>query len=85
VYCKSSNGSNEDYLTRKSGGKCSGKNRDLCLVYGHVYQWLKTGFGFVIRFTDHLQVVATINCNISKITVIITRKQSLTYGLIFRL
>jgi hypothetical protein len=26
-------------------------------MYGHVYEWLQTGFGLVTRFTDHLQIV----------------------------
>jgi hypothetical protein len=30
-------------------------------LYCHVSQWLKTGFGLVIGFTNHLQVVTTIN------------------------
>jgi hypothetical protein len=29
-------------------------------MYWHVYQWLKTGFGLVVGFTNHLQVVTTI-------------------------
>jgi hypothetical protein len=29
--------------------------------YWHVYQSLKTGFELIIEFTDHLQVVTTIN------------------------
>jgi hypothetical protein len=34
-----------------------------CSTYCHVSQWLKTRFGFVIRFIDLLQVVTTINYN----------------------
>jgi hypothetical protein len=30
-------------------------------IYCHVNQWLKTGFGLVIGFIDHLQVVTTIS------------------------
>jgi hypothetical protein len=39
-----------------------------------MYEWLKIGFGLVIEFIDHLQVVAAINYNTFKITVIITNK-----------
>jgi hypothetical protein len=38
--------------------------RKACFVYVkycHVSQWLKTGFGLVIGFISHLQVVTTIN------------------------
>jgi hypothetical protein len=33
------------------------KQREYC----HVYEWLKKGFGLVIVFNNHLQVVSTIN------------------------
>jgi ribonucleotide reductase beta subunit family protein with ferritin-like domain len=32
------------------------------LKYCHVYQWLKTGFGLVIKFLNHLQAVTTNDC-----------------------
>jgi hypothetical protein len=38
------------------------------LWYCQVYQWLKTGFGLVIGFIDHLQVVTTISSYTLKIT-----------------
>jgi hypothetical protein len=43
-------------------------------IYCHVTQWIKTGFGLVIGFIDHLQIVTTITYNTSKIPVIITHK-----------
>jgi hypothetical protein len=30
-------------------------------VYCHLYKWLQTGFGLVIRYIDHLQIVTTSN------------------------
>jgi hypothetical protein len=39
----------------------------------------KTGFGLVIGFLDHLQVVTTVNYNTLRITVIITHKEHLHY------
>jgi hypothetical protein len=33
-------------------------------MYCHMFQWLKTGFAFVIGFINHLQVVTIIKCNI---------------------
>jgi type IV secretory pathway TrbD component len=33
----------------------------ILLLYCHVYQWLRRGFGLVIWFINHLQVVTTIN------------------------
>jgi hypothetical protein len=31
------------------------------LIYCHVYQWLKTGFGMIIGFINNLQNVTTNN------------------------
>jgi hypothetical protein len=36
---------------------------NLNVLYCHVYQWLKTGFGFIIGFIAYLQVVTTNNYN----------------------
>jgi hypothetical protein len=44
------------------------------VISRRVYQWLKTGFGLINGFIDHLEVVTTITYNTSKITVIITHK-----------
>jgi hypothetical protein len=41
----------------------------------------KKGFGLVIGFIDHLQVVTKINCNTSRITVIITNIKSSNHTL----
>jgi hypothetical protein len=43
--------------------------------YCHVSQWLETGFGLVIGFTGHLQVVATNNYN--TVTGFYTTKQTM--------
>jgi hypothetical protein len=31
------------------------------IEYCHLHEWLQTGFGFLIGFTEHLQIVTTSN------------------------
>jgi hypothetical protein len=49
-------------------------NTNRSCIYRHVYRWLKTVFGLVIGFIDHLHVATTMNYNTLRITVTITHK-----------